>query len=158
MSQIYNVRNGGNGRIRLGMFKVNSYNVAPTTYVALPTPFLTIPNDIWLNNDWINATQTSAATDAIFLPTPVGTSAQPNQFFPAAGVGSEYRVYAVTAMKVLPPVDAVSTINGGTNVQGISLSAGALGIFTATKVAGVGLTWVCNMIVPAGTLSAPVPS
>lgn len=153
MSQNYNVRNGGNGKVRLGMMNVNSYNVAPLTYVALPSPFLTISNDIWLNYDWINAQQTSAATDAIFLPTPVG----PNSFGqkPAAYVGAEYRVYAINSMKVLPPVDAASTINGGTNVQGITLAAGALGVFVATKLAGVGLTWICNMYSTAGAVTAP---
>lgn len=154
MSQIYGVRNGGNGKITLGMKKVNSYTVDPLTYTATPAG-VTIANDRWLNYDYFNATQTGAASDAIFLPTSVGSTAAAGQFFPAGSQGAEFRVFAITAMKVLPPVDGLSTINGGTNVQGISLSAGALGIFTCTKASGAGLIWVCSMIVPAGTITAP---
>jgi len=153
MAKVFNVRNSGNSAVILGLRNVNSYNVFPTNVVALPTPFASLSNNIWQNYDWLNAVQTSAATDAIFLPTPVG----PNSFgeLPAAYVGAEYRVYAVSAMKVLPPVDAVSTINGGTNVQGISLAAGTYGIFTATKTVGVGLVWVCQAVSAAGAVTSP---
>jgi len=160
MAQIYNVRNNGNSQVSLGLKYVNSYNVAPSTYVATPTPFTSIPNSVWINNDFFNVTQTSAATDSVILPTYVGINKFGN--LPAAQQGGEWRVYAVTAIKVLPPQDGGSTINGAAYVagKGVSIPAGSIGYFMLTYVnpaTGYG-TWVSNLTSTAGVITTPTPS
>lgn len=150
MAKIYNVRNGGDPSISLGMKQIGGYNVFPITVVATSTG-TTIPLNAFQNYEWFNVAQTSAATDYIFLPTNVSPT-YPN--LPIAGVGYELMVYAVSAMKVKPIVGSGQTINGGTNAQGISIPAGSYADFVQSSTNG----WVCQLISATGVVTTPTPS
>ncbi len=146
MAIISNVRNDGNSAVTTGPKKVNSLNVAPYTIIAVASPNGRVLTAVDIANyDWFNAAQTSAATDQIILSEAVDSKGNPQ-----LPIGTIIDFYCVSSCKVLG--QGTNTINGGTNVQGITMAAGSSYEFLKTTAT----TWVCSAQSAAGAYSAPI--
>jgi len=139
MSKFYNVRNGGDSSVPYGfLFAGASMNLAPATYVALPTTGLQLTLSDINKFDLFNVAQTSAATDLIILPT-------------NAPVGTVISFVSISAVKIKAATGSGIGTNGGTDAQGITTVAGDLHEFTRTTATN----WVVSKKVAAGTITAP---
>lgn len=136
--KFYNVRNGGIPSVEYGFKLANSYNVAPTTYVALPTTGVAIPLSELDKYDWFTVTQTSAATDLVILPN--------------APIGTIIRFFSTTAVRIKAAASSGIGTNGGTDAQGITTVAGDLHEFVRASATN----WLVSKVVAAGTVSVPV--
>jgi hypothetical protein len=141
MSKIVNSRNNGNPAIRFGEVLVNSKNVSPTTVVAVATTGTVIRQSDADAFDFFNVAQTSAGTDLIRLASnlPVGTTLE---------------FFVVSAVTVRCEASSGQGINGGTDAQGVALTANTSAILR--KVSAT--RWICTAFSTAGAVSNPTPA
>jgi hypothetical protein len=135
--EIYRMGNGGKPSIDAGSLKrVNSFNVYPTTIVALASTGYTMPKTLTDNYEWFNVAQTSTGTDFITLPD--------------SAVGTTIVLYAISACKVQGANS--DTINGVAPATDITLAAGS----RSHLVRNTATTWTLVQISSVGATTAPV--
>lgn len=141
MAQIYNVRNGGQGQISLGLKSVGSLNLAPVGLVATAAGFQMTKSNID-NFEIFSVAQTSAATDLILLPA-------------NAPIGTLCVFVATSVARIKAGADASGlTINAAADTTSVPLVVGARTEFFKQSATN----WTCAHIVAAGTVTAPTPS
>lgn len=134
--EIYRSGNGGKPSIAAGSLKrVNSFNVYHSTITATAGAGTTIDRNLIDNYEFINAAQTSLATDRINLPS-------------GAPVGTVLKIYAISACGLFGSDS--ETINGVATI--VTLAAGSISTVTKTTSGA----WVLLQQAASGAVSAPV--
>lgn len=141
MARGYNVRNGGVPTISLGLFNVNSLNIAPYTVVATAAGTLLNQGDID-KFELFTVAQTSAATDLVLLPV-------------VAPIGTKVHFVATSVARIKAGANGSGlTINGAADTLSVPLVVGGLAEFTKISATN----WMCQQFSAAGAVTAPTPS
>ncbi len=135
MASIVNLFNGGKKSRKTGVVKVNSKNVYPTGLVATAGTATTLSLDLLDSYEFFNATQTSAATDKLAIPS-------------GADVGTQIIIKATASFGVIK--SGSDTINGVSTI--VTLAAGATAILL--KVSST--AWILTHYATSGAVTAPV--
>jgi hypothetical protein len=127
------------GQAKTGLVSVNSYNVDPTTRVALATTGLLLNAADFIKYDFLTVDQTSADTDIIKIPA-------------GLPVGSKMAFQSTDVVALM--VSTGETHNGAAATTAVATVAGALTVYTKLTATA----WIVTNYAAAGTVTAPTPA
>lgn len=142
MAREYNVRNGGIPSINIGLFNVNSLNLAPQTVIATAAPGTQLSQGDTDKYELFNVAQTSAATDLVLLPV-------------TAPIGTFIAFVATSIARVKAGANASGlTINNAADTLSVPLAVGSRVEFFKQSATN----WTSQTISNAGAVTASVPA
>lgn len=142
MSKIYTDNDGGEATNTRGLKVINSYNLSPTTIVAVPAPGTQMTTAQINSFEIFTAAQTGAGTDVILLPT-------------TAPIGTLVVFVAASVCRIKAGLDGSGlTINAAADTLSVPLVVGARTEFRKQSATN----WACMHVVAAGTITAPTPA